>query len=200
MNISRISTIKDVADLHSGVVLQKTTNVNLEKLSNTFVLMLMTSDFDEDGVLLDNLNPNALYKSNLEKYFLKKGDVLFNAKGRRFFAVTYDREYQNAVPGSSFHVLKVVKDFVNPDYLVWFLNHPEIMKEFNKKALTQNMPMVTKSELEDLTITIPPIEIQNKIVGLDTVNRKKNRIQKQLIKLNETLINSITYIKIKNEY
>ena len=94
----------------------------------------------------------------------------------------------------------MVKDFVNPDYLVWFLNHPEIMKEFNKKALTQNMPMVTKSELEDLTITIPPIEIQNKIVGLDTVNRKKNRIQKQLIKLNETLINSITYIKIKNEY
>lgn len=200
MNNSEVFTIKEVTNVHSGVVLQKTANLNVDKLTNTFVLMLMTSDFDEDGILLENLKPNALYKSTLDKYFLKKGDVLFNAKGRRFFAVVYNCEYENAVPGSSFHVLKVRDQFLSPEFLAWYLNHPETMKEFSKKLSTQNMPMVTKKELEDLKIYLPPLEVQDKIVGLANLNKSKNRIQKKLIGLNETLINAITYNKIKNEY
>lgn len=199
MNNSEIFTLADVAEIRSGVVLPKTANENVQKLTNTFVTMLMTSDFDEDLNLYKKLKPNAMYKPNIEKSYLVAGDVLFNAKGRRFFAVVYKGQYEKTVAGSSFHILKVKSNLLTPEYLAWFLNHPETLKTFEIKILNQSMPMVTKKELEEITILLPDLETQQKIVDICELNSRKTKIQQELIKLNNKFINAITFQKIKNE-
>ena len=59
--MQKIYKINDVAKIHSGMVVTKTTNRNEEKLTNTFVRLLVTSDFDDDGNLRKKIQPNAIY-------------------------------------------------------------------------------------------------------------------------------------------
>ena len=79
--MQKIYKINDVAKIRSGMVVTKTTNRNEEKLTNTFVRLLTTSDFDDDGNLHREIQPNAIYKPIFEKNYLKAGEILFNAKG-----------------------------------------------------------------------------------------------------------------------
>lgn len=54
------------------MVVSKTANSNENLLTDAFVRMIGTSDFDEDLVLRDNLEPNVFYKESIEKTIYKR--------------------------------------------------------------------------------------------------------------------------------
>lgn len=195
--MNKIYKISDIVRIRSGMVVSKTTNNNEEKLTNTFVRLLVTSDFDDDGNLLKEIQPNAIYKPVFEKNFLKAGEILFNAKGRRFFAMVFNEEFPHCIAGSTFLVLTITSNEVIPNYLLWYLNHEQTLKVFNAKIYTQTLPSVSLKELADLQITVPDLETQNNIVLLDQLKNKKLKIRKQLIELENQYINTLTYKKIK---
>jgi restriction endonuclease S subunit len=188
----------DVVSIRSGMVVSKTANNDENQLTNAYVRMIGTSDFDEDGNLRNDLEPNVLYKSSIEKNYLKNGEIVFNAKGRRFFAFLFAEEYQSLIASASFLVLTIEDNLILPEFLVWYLNHPETLKVFDSKMTTQVMPSITKLELGDLEIIIPTFETQKQIVALDLLKKKQIKLQKELITLEENYINAITYKKIKN--
>ncbi|CAM3474586.1 restriction endonuclease subunit S [Flavobacterium chungbukense] len=188
----------DVVSIRSGMVVSKTANNDENQLTNAYVRMIGTSDFDEDGNLRNDLEPNVLYKPSIEKNYLKQGEVVFNAKGRRFFAFLFANEYQSLIASASFLVLTIEEISILPEFLVWYLNHPETLKVFDSKMSTQVMPSITKQELGDLEIIIPTFETQKQIVALDLLKKKQIKLQKELITLEENYINAITYKKIKN--
>ncbi|WP_130733996.1 restriction endonuclease subunit S [Flavobacterium sp. J27] len=198
--MNKVFKLQDIVKLRSGMVVSKTANNDEKLLTEAFVRMVGTSDFDENDNLVDNIEPNVLYKSSIEKNYLQFGEILFNAKGRRFFAYLFTNEYENTIASASFLVLTLTKNSVVPDFLVWFLNHPETLKVFNSKMSTQVMPSISKQELGELEIIIPSIEIQEQIVALDKLKKRQIKIQKELISLEENYINALTYKKIKNEY
>ncbi|MFK7031889.1 restriction endonuclease subunit S [Flavobacterium oreochromis] len=198
--MNKVFKLHDIVKLRSGMVVSKTANNDEKLLTDAFVRMVGTSDFDENDNLVDNIEPNVLYKSSIEKNYLQFGEILFNAKGRRFFAYLFTNEYENTIASASFLVLTLTKNSVVPDFLVWFLNHPETLKVFNSKMSTQVMPSISKQELGELEIIIPSIEIQEQIVALDKLKKRQIKIQKELISLEENYINALTYKKIKNEY
>ncbi len=190
--------LKELVNIRSGMVVSKTANSNKDLLTDAFVRMIGTSDFDEDLVLRDNLEPNVFYKENIEKNYLQENEILFNAKGKRFFAALFTNQYENIIASAVFLILTLRSDVVSHQYLVWFLNHPETLKIFNSKQSTQVMPAITKQELGDLEILVPDIETQNKIVQIDQLKQQRIRTEKELIRLHENYINAITYKQIKN--
>ncbi|MDQ6528933.1 restriction endonuclease subunit S [Flavobacterium sp. LHD-85] len=198
--MKKSSKLLDIVKLRSGMVVPKTANNDENLLTNAFVRMIGTSDFDDDSNLSSNIEPNVLYKPAIEKNFLQHGEILFNAKGRRFFAYLFTNEYENTIASASFLVLTLDNSAVLPDFMVWYLNHPETLKVFDPKMSTQVMPSITKQELGDLEIIIPPIEVQEQIVALDKLKKKQIQLQKELIALEENYINTLTYKKLKNEY
>jgi restriction endonuclease S subunit len=189
----------DVVSIRSGMVVSKTANNDENQLTNAYVRMIGTSDFDEEGNLRNDLVPNVLYKPSIEKNYLQQGEIVFNAKGRRFFAFLFAEEYQSLIASASFLVLTIEDNSILPEFLVWYLNHPETLKVFDSKMTTQVMPSITKQELADLEILIPTFETQKQIVALDLLKKKQINLQKELITLEENYINSITYKRLKNE-
>lgn len=190
--------LKELVNIRSGMVVSKTANSNEDLLTDAFVRMIGTSDFDEDFVLRDNLEPNVFYKESIEKNYLQENEILFNAKGKRFFAALFTNQYENIIASAVFLILTLRSDVISHQYLVWFLNHPETLKIFNSKQSTQVMPAITKQELGDLEILVPDIETQNKIVEVDQLKQQRIRTEKELIRLHENYINAITYKQIKN--
>lgn len=190
--------LKELVNIRSGMVVSKTANSNENLLTDAFVRMIGTSDFDEDLVLRDNLEPNVFYKESIEKNYLQENEILFNAKGKRFFAALFTNQYENIIASAVFLILTLRSDVISHQYLVWFLNHPETLKIFNSKQSTQVMPAITKQELGDLEILVPDIDTQNKIVEIDQLKQQRIRAEKELIRLHENYINAITYKQIKN--
>lgn len=192
--------LSDVVNIRSGMVVPKTVNNDETQLPDAYVRMVGTSDYDDDGNLRTDLEANVLIKPAIEKNFLQYNEVLFNAKGRRFFAALFRNEYSFTIASASFLVL-TIKDnkIILPEFLVWYLNHPETLKVFNSKMTTQNIPSITKQELGELEIIIPNFETQNKIVKLDLLKKEQITIQKELITLKANLINTVTYKKLKND-
>ena len=191
--------LSDIVNIRSGMVVPKTVNNDEKQLTDAYVRMVGTSDYDDDGNLRNDLEANVLIKPAIEKNFLQYNEVLFNAKGRRFFAALFRNEYSFTIAIASFLVLTIQNDHILPDFLVWYLNHPETLKVFNSKITTQNIPSITKQELGELEIIIPNFETQNKIVKLDFLKKEQIMIQKELITLKANLINTVTYKKLKNE-
>lgn len=191
--------ITEIVNIRSGMVVSKTANNDETLLSDAYVRMIGTSDFDDDGILRQDLEPNVLFKTSIEKNFLQYGEVLFNAKGRRFFASLFKNEFDHAIASATFLVLTLNSEAVLPEFLVWYLNHSETLKVFDSKMTTQVMPSITKQELGDLEIIIPTFETQKQIVALDLLKKKQIKLQKELINLEENYINAITYKKLKNE-
>lgn len=196
--MNKIVTLKDLVRIRSGMVVPKTANNDETLLTDAFVRMIGTSDFDEDLNLRSDLQPNVLYKDSIAKNFLQYNEILFNAKGKRFFASLFTGQYENTIASAVFLILSLKSDEIQPEYLVWYLNHPETLKIFKSKQTTQVMPAITKQELEDLEIIIPDFETQNKIIEIDQLKRERIRVQRELTQLHEDYINAITYKKIKN--
>ena len=202
LNKNKMKTVRklsEIVNIRSGMVVAKTANNDEELLSDAYVRMIGTSDFDENGSLSQVLEPNVLYKKVIEKNFLQYNEILFNAKGRRFFACLFKDEFEHTIASASFLVLTLQEELVVPEFLVWYLNHPETLKVFDSKMTTQVMPSITKQELGNLEIIIPTFETQKQIVALDLLKKKQINIQKELITLEENYINAITYKKLKNE-
>lgn len=191
--------LTEIVNIRSGMVVSKTANNDESLLSDAYVRMIGTSDFDDDGFLRNDLEPNVLFKTSIEKNFLQYGEVVFNAKGRRFFASLFKNEYAHTIASATFLVLTLDNKTVLPEFLVWYLNHPETLKVFDSKMSTQVMPSITKQELGDLEIIIPSFETQKQIVALDLLKKKHIKLQKELITVEENYINAITYKKLKNE-
>lgn len=196
--MNKIVKLKDLVRIRSGMVVSKTANNDETLLTDAFVRMIGTSDFDEDLNLRSDLQPNVLYKDSIAKNFLQHNEILFNAKGKRFFAYLFAGQYENTIASAVFLILSLNSVEVIPQYLVWFLNHPETLKIYKSKQTTQVMPAITKQELENLEIIIPDFETQNRIVEIDQLKRERIRIQRELTQLHEDYINAITYKKIKN--
>lgn len=187
----------DIVSIRSGMVVSKTANNDESLLTDAYVKMIGTSDFDDDGNLREELDANVLFKPSIEKNFLKQGEIVFNSKGKRFFAFLIEEEYEFTIASATFLVLTVTDKEIFPKYLVWYLNHPETLKVFDHKMATQVMPSITKQEFGDLEIIIPVLETQKQIVALDLLKKKQITIQKELIILEENYINAITYKEIK---
>lgn len=192
--------LSEIVSIRSGMVVPKTVNNDEEKLTDAFVRMIGTSDYNDQGVLRPNLEPNVLFKPSIEKNFLVKNEILFNSKGRRFFAALFSNEYSHTIASASFLVLTLQRDDVLPEFLVWCLSHPETLKVFDSKMVTQTMPSITKQELGELEVIIPNLQTQNQIIALDSLKKQQIAIQKELIVLKEDFINKVTYKKLKNEF
>ncbi|MEZ4826092.1 MAG: restriction endonuclease subunit S [Bacteroidia bacterium] len=152
------------------------------------VVYLQSKHFDEKGQLVGELHPDLTADNISEKHLLNPGDVLFAAKGTKNFAAVYENHNQSAVASTSFFVIKVIDKKVLPDYLAWFLNHPQTQNYLKSKARGTSIPSIAKSALEDLKITIPSLEKQKLIIRISELTLKETELRIRILTQRNQLI------------
>lgn len=152
------------------------------------VVYLQSKHFDESGKLLGELYPDLLADGISEKHLLKDGDVLFAAKGTKNFAAVYENQNPAAVASTSFFVLRSTNNKILPEYLTWFLNHPETQKLIKDNARGTAIPSIRKTVLENLEISMPSIEKQRTVITLAALVRKENELRMSILQQRKQLI------------
>ncbi|KPQ19168.1 MAG: restriction endonuclease S subunit [Algoriphagus marincola HL-49] len=183
--------LKEIASIRSGVF--------LKPRASGQILYLQAKDFDEDGVLSNEVFPTLESFEVSEKHLLKKGEVLFSAKGYKNFAAVYDNSEFPAVASTSFLVISLSVDYIEPRFLAWWLNSPVVQEFLKGIAKGTSIPSITKTQLQELEVTIFPQDVQDALVRLAELRKKEKMILADIERLNDYKLD-LSLIKIIQRY
>jgi len=134
-------------------------------VSSGSVHMVRIGDISQDGKLKNDkfirIEPNEPINEDL---FLRPGDVLFPNRGTRTTALTYRLDVPRTLAGAQFFVLRPDIEQVLPEYLAWFLRTEEAARYFEGRRKGTYIQIIQRSDLADMEIPIPPLNVQRKIV------------------------------------
>lgn len=181
--------IKNTANLQTGLFAKPSRNGDWIYLQSRY--------FDEDGQLNTPLHPDLISEGFSEKHLLQTGDVLFTAKGMKNVAIVFKGFNFPTVASTSFFILRSGNDALLPEYLAWFLNHPETQKILKEKAKGTSIPSIRKSDLENIEIIIPDINKQKLIVKINDRAKTENKLRNQISVLKNKLIEQKLFNSIK---
>lgn len=117
-----------------------------------------------------------------EPDWLKPGDLLFVARGSRYYAVCVDQPLGAAVCGPHlFHVTVRDADQAWPDFLAWQIGQGPVQRQLLQAASGSLHLSVTRQALQGLEISLPPIRTQRLISDLASMAARERALLTALI-------------------
>ena len=132
------------------------------------------------------------FNSKSKDPLLKDGDILLSARGTEtngFKAAIYFGKEFTVVASSSLYILRLKDSRIIPEYLLYYINSSRGQKTLRNIMMGSTVKTISKKDLLELSIPIPPIEKQKIIV--DTMTNMIR--QKILLKKKIQLLNTLTY-------
>ena len=180
MNVVKI---KDIANVSSGTY-QK------EILDGDF-LYLQIKDFTSSHLDKGELNPTIPHTGSTAKHLLMNKDLLFAAKGTSNFCVLYNNRLGQAIASTSFFIIRLTVASILPEFLCWYINLPQVIKKLRSKAVGSFTPSITKDILMNLSVNIPSLPAQQRIVNLNQLRKKEHELQVKLTEKKEQVYNQV---------
>jgi len=155
---------------------------SIEEVAGGEVLAVQMKDVDLDaGVRWPGVVRTSL-AGRKEPDWLKAGDVLFVSKGARFYAVCVDDPPAQAVCSPHFFHLQVDKQMdLLPAFLAWQINQQPFQRQLQQAAEGSSQLSIRRPVLESLTLSVPPLADQQRIVALAELARQERRVLSALI-------------------
>ena len=118
--------------------------------------------------------------------WLQPGDVLFVSRGTRFYAVCVDEPPGPAVCSPHFFHLRVKPSSgMLPAFLAWQINQPPFQRQLWQAAEGSSQLSIRRPVLEALSIGVPGLPDQQRIVALAELARQERQVLHQLIRNRE---------------
>ena len=179
-----IEKLQNIALIRSGYHFKESIENDLQGA----IQFIQLKDIDEYNKIdfrnllrnkLDNVKPNQ---------YIQQGDILFKNRGKNFTAAFIDVLVNNTIATSHFFIIKVENKNVIPEYLAFVLNDEPIQKLLKIGTGGTSIQTLNKKFLENIEITIPSIDIQNKIIKLNNLVEQEQKLLKRKIVLRKLLI------------
>jgi hypothetical protein len=120
------------------------------------------------------------------------GDILFAAKGARFYAACVGGVLAHAVCVPAFFHLRVhAGAALDPEFLVWQINQPPCQRQLLQAAEGSSQLSIRRAVLEQLVLAIPPIAEQRRIVALASLAVQERHALQRLIHNREQQLQAI---------
>jgi restriction endonuclease S subunit len=125
------------------------------------------------------INTTGLDQVSIDKpqpYLVQPNDVLFLSRGHRLYATVVPEVAPNTIATGYFFILRPDEHTVSPEYLAWLLNQPSFQESLKPFRRGTHIPMVSRTDVENLRIQIPSLEVQRQIVKLNELLDKERRL------------------------
>lgn len=181
----------DICEIQSGLYVKPD-----ERKENSAVLVNL-KDFDEN---LDFIEPSAFTDplEIKEKYIIGKNDVLVSTK-LKFKAYRLPRLTDDIfVATNSFAILRPKDQNILPDYLKWYINHPD-RKAFFSFAVqgTPRVPYIRVKKLAEMKIDLPDLETQKQFVSIDSLMKREKQLTQKILNKKEMYIQTLLSNTVK---
>jgi hypothetical protein len=180
--------LSSVAVLKSGYPFRG----SIEESADGDVLALQMKDVDRNvGVDWSGAARTTL-AGRKQPDWLKAGDVLFVSKGARFYAVCIDEPPTPSVCSPHFFNLQVLPQVrLLPEFLAWQINQPPFQRQLQQAAEGSSQLSIRRPVLESLTLCVPPLADQARIVALVDLARRERHTLQRLIHNRELQLQAV---------
>ena len=131
-------------------------------------------------------------EGKFNRYLLKPGDVLIQARGFRNPAALVSLG-SPAIAAPGLHALRSRPKHILPEYLHWCLNHPKIQSAMAEVAQGTHAPFISKQSLMKVQIPVPSLTVQHNIVHVDQLRQNERQLAEQLAAARDQLVNETTW-------
>jgi len=169
-----IFTIADLLHLQGGYPFRG----SIEEAADGDSLAVQMKDVDpEQGVNWSSVMRTTLV-GRKQPDWLREGDILVVSKGARFYAVYLDEPPHPAVCSPHF-------------FHLWQINQPPFQRQLQQAAEGTSQLSIRRPVLEGLTLGIPSLADQHRIVALAEIARQERQTLIQLIRNREQQLNAL---------
>lgn len=184
---SREIVLKSMVDIQVGYQARG----RVQEVPGGRFAMLGPADF-ADGVILPRGMKRFEPEINPERYLVRQGDVLVQARGQGHAAVLVNEPLDSTVASNAFYRLRV-KDpgALLPAYLCWWINQPRVQAAFRRDQGLSTVSFLSKSTLAQAPLLVPPVEVQERIAAVLELQARERALQATLNSKKKKLINAV---------
>lgn len=181
-------TLSSLASLQGGYPFRG----SIEESADGDTLAVQMKDVDPDK----GVNWSSVIRTTLtgrkKPDWLKAGDILFVSKGARFYAVCIDTPPTSAVCSPHFFLLQVKsQSTLLPAFLAWQINQPPFQRQLQQAAEGSSQLSIRRPVLESLTLCVPSMADQHRIIALADLARQERSALNRLIHNREQQLHAL---------
>ena len=177
MKSCKMTLLRDIAQLSVGYPFRNTCTPG-----EAGMLACFLRDVDDSGELklqnlkrVEDVNPN-------DSHLAVAGDAVFRSRGTPFLAAIVPEITEILLVAAPMIRIRVNREFVLPEYLVWYINGAYGAAYFKEFATGSGIPLVSKTVLEQTPIKLPDLKSQQIIADLVKLGRKEHEILAEIVR------------------
>jgi restriction endonuclease S subunit len=172
-----ISSLKQLAEVRAGHPFRG--SVPLVEGGNTQVIQMR--DVSPDGAVAWTSLSRTDIPTSKSPDWLRDGDILFVARGARYYAVCLSQVPPCTVCAQHFFVLRGKGGGVLPEYLAWHINRAPSQRYLRNNAEGSDQLSIRRAVLEELPVAVPELARQRLLVDLAAAAVQERRRFEALI-------------------
>lgn len=152
------------------------------------VLALQLRDVSSDGDLRLETAQRVERHDIADRYLVSDGDIVFRSRGDSTIATVVTGIGNEKVAAIlPLIILRPDRSVVTPDFVAWSINLPASQRHLDSNAQGGSIRMVSKSALDDLSIDVPDLTSQQRIVTAASLARREAALTASLADKHLTL-------------
>ena len=133
---------------------------------------------------------------SLNRYGVEAGEVFFKSRGSGFEAARLPELTEPMVFAAPLVRLRHDSSKLQADYLVWFLNSGPVQTQLETVARGTVIQSVGPTELRQLSIPLPPLQVQQSIAELEGMRRREAALMARLEAARKAVLDSSVFAKL----
>ncbi len=180
--------LKDMADIRTGYSFR----AKLEPDSEGNILVVQLKELSDKNTIDISTAVKINMQNVSDNYLLQKDDLVFRSRGMDSTAAIMDISADNVILSAPFQRIRLRDTSkIIPEYLLWYINSKNAQTYFSTNKTGTSVSMISTAVLADLPVIVPPVEIQKKIVEINTLSEREIELQEELIKKKKLLTETI---------
>ncbi len=178
--------LNKIADIRSGYTFRG----KVDEKPGSGIRMLQIRDVRDNKIIQDRDLLEIEWKGNQNIPTIEQGDIAIIARGISNNAALMIGT-EKVVPSNQLLVLSVKSKEVLPEYLCWWLNRPSTQVILTGCHAGTSIPSISKKEMSGISIPVPALSIQNKILNLFQLQLQEKKLYERLLKNREIMLEGL---------
>jgi hypothetical protein len=179
--------LRDIADFRTGYLFRG--KVKDDPAGNVRVVQIKDVDAAR------KIDVTGLDRVHIDKptpYQVEAGDVLFLGRGHRLYATVLPKVDPGTIATGYFFILRPKTQLVSPEFLAWSLNDSVFQEALRPYHRGSHVPMVSRSDVEEIRINLPPLDVQQQILTLNQLAQQERQLTTEIVERRSLLVQAVS--------
>jgi type I restriction enzyme S subunit len=186
----RRATLGEVASQKPNNGIFKKNHEYSSETTNTLPVVWVEELFHGDSLDTSSSRRLAATTSEVSKYGLYNGDILFCRSSLKLDGIAYNNVYEGDDKGALFecHIIRLRPDrrLIEPVFLNVLMRTPAMRRIAKSKAKTATMTTIDQKNLSAIQVLLPPLKLQQEFVArFGEIRRLRRQMDKSLAEMKD---------------